>query len=150
MIIPRKYECFGFLYENDPESKDLFDKAFSHFEIDEDRKAKLIEEERYRIPGLFFDPRVAGTLHHCYWYVADSIDKLDQVKSYDNGLTLKDVTDTEFYHYGEVLQLIFYVREPECPQRIAGFTALVSKNGVVEIERSRDWAVPIHKLTLLY
>ena len=38
MIIPRKYEWLGILYEQDPEVKDLVDKAFSLAEITSEYK----------------------------------------------------------------------------------------------------------------
>ena len=105
MIIERKYVPFCVLFNRDKEAWAIFETAFNKSYPKEDRDriaAMLLSQCLYQ--------REVGW---CFGFLGDVIDgfeKLDKEKPYDNGLSYKDVNETEIVSWGDeglVLHLIY-------------------------------------------
>ena len=104
MIIERKYVPFCVLFNRDKEAWEIFNKAFeeSYSKEDRDSVMEMLSPQclYQKDMGWCFDKLVD---------VIDGFEKLDKDKPYDNGLSYKDVNETEIVSRGEeglVLHLI--------------------------------------------
>lgn len=104
MIIEREYVPFCALYNTDKEAWDIFDKAFkeSYPKEDQDRIFAMLSTQ-----CLY--QRDMGWCFVKLQDVIDGFERLDRERPYDNGLSYKDVNDTEIVwrdEEGFVLHLI--------------------------------------------
>ena len=122
MIIKRRYETIGDLIRRDPASREIFRKAceakYKDLPSWEDRLEKWVVINQADlgsgIPGDQYQDLLA------------SLDRLDQMKPYDNGLTYTDVTEIKYEssRKGHAVQLIMKSRKIERPERIVCIVAL--------------------------
>lgn len=108
MIIERKYEWLGILYENDKLSKEAIDKAFdtTRFGSDLKRKEELLVYNSSNIPA--FMNTGCGIPGECYRKFMSDFEKLDVSNPYDNGLTFKDVTNIEYCRSTLTMGVLLY------------------------------------------
>lgn len=104
MIIERKYVPFCVLFNRDQEAWSIFEKAFnaSYPQEDRDRVWKMLSSQ-----CLY--QRDMGWCFNKLLDVIEGFERLDREKPYDNGLSYKDVNETEIVSWGEdglVLHLI--------------------------------------------
>ncbi len=142
MIIQRRYEWLGVLYENDPLSKAAIDRAFAMENIDEDRKKMLIDYNHYNIPA--FLNLGCGIPGMCYSHFMDEFVSLDKIAPYDNGLTFNDVSTIEFETSpkGTAIQCRFINQFADCPYRIVGFAAIKDKKPGFTLIKGWDMKQP--------
>lgn len=135
MIIERKYEWLGILYENDPEAKKLIDEAFELSSLPENEKRRIFEYNRYNISA--FMNIGCGIPGKTYAHFMAEFEALDKNCPYDNGLTFNDVTDIEFEASGNgtAIQMRYISRIYDLPYRIVGFGAIENKNGRLKINK---------------
>ena len=128
MIIKRKYELFGILYGNDPDSKALIDKALDSYHSPSTKEHILFSDSDI-IPA-FFDMG-CGIRGEAYKQIMEGLDKLDKEKPYDNGLSVGDTTrvEHELSRHGKRLQLRLVNQTYDNPYRIVGFVTVGNKNG---------------------
>ena len=137
MIIQRKYELLGILYQNDQLSKKAIDTAFIEANINEERKKELLEYNHDNISA--FMNTGCGIPGACYSHFMDEFEKLDQSYPYDNSLSFKDVSCIEFEtsRKGTAIQMRFVSKKYDLPYRIVGFAAL--ENTDQEIHINKGW-----------
>ena len=141
MIIPRKYEWLGKLYQEDELSRNAIDAAFDN--ADYTRKAEnsslyskdALLEYNYANISAFLNLG-CGIPGNIYSSFMKAFEDLDKTHPYDNGLTFKDVTNIEFEtsRKGTAIQMRF-VCELDGMYRIVGFSALQNNNGIVSIDK---------------
>jgi hypothetical protein len=132
MIIRRRYEIIGELIKRDSGAKDVFYKAFSDAKRPE---RDFILEADYEVI-----PHYAG-MGSCLPNLRDilsSLDKLDEMSPYDNGLSYRDVTRIEYQpsRKGNAIQLVMKFSVADCPDRIVKVIAIDDKNTIEE------WDIP--------
>lgn len=140
MIIKRKYEWLGYLYENDPSSKIAIDDAFKVLQLDETLKKELLEYNYCNISAfLNIDCGIPG---ESYSYFMNEFEKLDKTEPYDNGLSFKDVSSIEYEasRKGSAIQMRFVSKFADCPYRIVGFAAIESIDGKPVINKGWEMA----------
>ncbi len=137
MIIPRKYEWLGILYEQDPDSRKLIDEAFRITKTGREKKKWLMDYNMANIPA--FLNLGCGIPSDTYRYFMDGFEKLDKTKPYDNGLTFNDVTGIEYEtsRKGTAIQMRFISELADSPYRIVGFAALENREGFVR--KNKGW-----------
>lgn len=142
MIIARKYEWLGTLYENDPKSREAIDLAFAHEHIDSEKKDYLLKYNHNNISA--FLNLGCGIPGECYQLFMKAFEKLDLDSPYDNGLSFKDVTEVEFEssRRGTAIQLRFVNRVYDLPYRIVGFSALQMKDDGIGLDKGWTMAAP--------
>ena len=144
MIIKRKYEWFGVLYNNDPDSRKVIDDALEMKKMSEDEKKNILESDYCIIPAYMnIESGIPGESYH---YIIKEFEKLDKENSYDNGLTFKDVDAIEYEtnQDGTVLQMKFiYNNRRDMPDRIIGFVALECKDGKCLINEGWEMSSPM-------
>ena len=133
MRIKRKYEWFGFLYENDQLSREAIDVAFAEVVFPEDRKQNLIERGYYLLPANM--DMGSGIPDKCYRSFMDRFEELDKTDPYDNGLTFKDVRSVEIEtsRKGTAIQFKLIKQWYDMPERIVGFVAVENVNNQIAI-----------------
>ena len=138
MRIKRKYEWFGFLYENDPLAKEAIDVAFAEVDFPEDRKQHLIEQGYSLIPAYM--DLGSGIPGQCYRSFMDRFDELDISDPYDNGLTFKDFSQVEYTtsRKGTAVQFRLIKQNADYPYRIVGIVAVENANGKYAINKGWD------------
>ncbi len=131
MIIERKYEWFGMLYESDPFSKAVIDKAF--LSIDDELKKELFSYNHYGIPAFF--TLGCGIPGECYSFMMEEFEKLDKSNPYDNKLTFNDVTRVRHSNYneGKSIQIELINEFPDMPYRIVGHFSISYNDGIATI-----------------
>lgn len=144
MIIERKYEWLGILYENDELSKAAIDKAFDTTTFSSDMKSK---EELLIYNGAYIPAFMnigCGIPGECYRKLMGDFEKLDASNPYDNGLTFKDVTRIEYEasRKGTAIQMRFVSERAEMPYRIVGFAAIQNTNGAISINKGWGMTAP--------
>ena len=144
MIIKRKYEWLGALYENDASSKVAIDDAFASEGIGNDKKRELLNMSYSDIPAFFNTGcNIPG---ECYVRIMKAFDQLDKTEPYDNGLTFKDVTTIEYEtsRKGKEIQCRFVEEKPtfDIPYRIVGFTTIENKGTKLEIVDNWEMTPP--------
>lgn len=142
MIVPRKYECFGILYENDEKARKLIDEAFAGFD-ERGRgitKEKLIRYNHDRITAWF--DLGCGIPGGIYRTILEGFGDLDASCPYDNGLDFRDVRRIEYMpsRKGMALEMRFVHEAVEQPYRIVGFAAIRNSGG--RIETDPGWEMP--------
>lgn len=142
MILQRKYEWLGVLYENDKQAKDAIDNAFSVENIAEDIKQELLDYNHYNIPA--FLNLGCGIPGKCYALFMEAFEKLDAISPYDNGLTFNEVTSIEYEssRKGTAIQMRFVSKMYDMPYRIVGFAAVESKEGKIAINKGWQMTDP--------
>ena len=142
MIIARKYEWLGLLYENDPYSHEIIDKAFALSDWGLKEKEKLLSYNHSNIPA--FLNLGCGISGESYAYMMKEFEKLDKVYPYDNGLTFKDVTSIEYEtsRKGTAIQMRFINQMYDLPYRIVGFAAIGNKDNVLSINEGWEMTAP--------
>ena len=104
MIIKREYVPFCVLFNSDKEAQKIFEKAFEESYPKEDRDrimAMLLPQCLYQ--------KDMGWCFNKLGDVIEGFERLDKEKPYDNGLSYKDVNETEIVSCGDeglVLHLI--------------------------------------------
>ena len=90
MIIERQYVPFGVLFNRDKEARSIFEKAFeeSYPKEDRDRVMAML------LPQCLYQKDM-GWCFNKLGDVIEGFERLDKEKPYDNGLTYKDVNETE-------------------------------------------------------
>jgi len=143
MIIPREFEWFGALYENDPESRRVIDEGFEKANVNDETKKELIICNQVIIPA--FMNIECGIPGKAFRYMMDRFEQLDKTNPYDNGLSFKDVTDIEFEssRKGTAIQMRFVNRISDLPYRIVGFAAIENTEGEVKINKGWDMWRPV-------
>lgn len=133
MIIKRKYEWFGYLYEVDDDVKEIIDKAFENADSPDEWKQKVLEYNYYNISACFNIG--CGLPRDSYSYIMECFDKLDAEKPYDNGLTFKEVNSIEYEtsRKGTAIQMRFVQKGTENMYRIVGFAALENIDGDIKV-----------------
>lgn len=104
MIIKRKYVPFCVLFNRDKEAWDIFEKAFNESYPEQDR-----ERVASRLFEQCLEQREMGWCFKKLEDVIDGFERLDKERPYDNGLSYKDVNETEIVYRDEegfVLHLI--------------------------------------------
>ena len=131
MIIARKYEWLGILYDNDPESRKLIDEAFTLTPRAIEEKKFLLENNHCNISA--FLNLGCGIPGETYQYFMKGFEALDQEHPYDNGLTFKDVTSIEYEtsRKGTALQMRFVCQPYDFRYRIVGVVAIENRDGKV-------------------
>ena len=76
MIIQRKYEWLGVLYENDPLSKEVIDQAFALGKLSEAQKKELLKYNHCNISA--FMNIGCGIPGKSYSYFMSEFEKLDK------------------------------------------------------------------------
>ena len=104
MIIKREYVPFCVLFNRDKEAWSIFEKAFeeSYPKADRDRIMAML------LPQCLYQKDM-GWCFNKLGDVIEGFEKLDKEKPYDNGLSYKDVNETEIVSCGDeglVLYLI--------------------------------------------
>lgn len=142
MIIPRKYEWLGILYEQDPEVKDLVDKAFDLAKITSEYKKRLLEYNHCNLPA--FLNMGCGIPGDSYSFIMQGLEVLDKTKPYENGLSFSDVTNIEYEtsRKGTAIQMRFVSEPADCPYRIVGFAAVENRNGSIRKNKGWEMAAP--------
>lgn len=124
MVIARKYEWLGHLYDKDPAARALIDEAFERHLVTDSEKKEMLEFNHFRIsesmdlgygvPSLF------------YTELMDGFAKLDKSDPYDNGLTYNDVTDIEYdvKKNGKAIQLRLISRHRGGPDALVAVAEL--------------------------
>lgn len=137
MIISRKYEWLGALYQNDASSKAAIDRAFNAVDIPAKQKEYLLEYNRFNIPA--FLNLGCGIPGRCYALFMEKFEELDKTNPYENGLSFNDVSDIEFEKgaEGAAIQMRFVSKTNDGIYRIVGFAALTNKNG--KMAMSKGW-----------
>ena len=130
MIIKRKYEWFGFLYEKDAEAKRIIDEAFELFQRPNQPTKEEVLKYTYSSISAFFDLG-CGMDGNTYQYILKEFDSADKTVPYDNGLTVGDTTSVEheLSRHGKRLQLRLVNQMYDNPYRIVGFVTVSSENG---------------------
>lgn len=142
MIIARKYEWLGILYDNDPESRKLIDEAFTLTPRAIEEKKFLLEYNHRNISA--FLNLGCGIPRETYQHFMKGFEVLDQEHPYDNGLSFKDVTSIEYEtsRKGTALQMRFISQVYDLPYRIVGFTAIENEDGQTRINRGWEMIAP--------
>lgn len=142
MVIKRKYEWLGYLYENDPSSKQVIDQAFDLMKVDEAWRKELLEFNYYNISTCLNIG--CGIPGQSYAYYMEAFDKLDKEEPYDNGLSFKDVTSIEFEtsRKGTAIQMRFVSEIYDIPYRIVGFAAIENRDGIIAMNDGWEMARP--------
>lgn len=142
MIISRKYEWLGILYENDPMSKKLIDKSFENGGVDSKTKQSLLEYNTGNIPAYM--DLGCGIPGPVYKDIMQGFEKLDALQAYDNGLTFKDVDSIEYEtrRKGTAIQMRFVISLNDLPYRIVGLAAIENKDGKMEINEGWEMYSP--------
>ena len=142
MIIPRKYEWLGVLYQNDLLSKNAIDKAFAQLGINDNRKKELLEYNHCSI-SAFMDLG-CGIPGECYSNFMKAFEKLDCDIPYDNGLSFNDVSSIEYEtsRKGKAIQMRFVSQKCELPLRIVGFASLENTDGEIQINKGWQMTNP--------
>ena len=142
LIIQRKYEWLGLLYQNDPSSKEAIDTAFAQLNINDNRKKELLEYN-YSCISAFMDLG-CGIPGECYSRFMDEFDNLDNSHPYENGLSFNDVSDIEYEtsRKGTSIQMRFVSKKFDLPYRIVGFAALYNTNGKILINKGWQMTNP--------
>ena len=137
MIIARKYEWLGILYEQDPNSKKLIDEAFEIIKTSQKKKKWLMDYNKTNIPA--FLNIGCGIPGETYRYFMVGFEELDKTNPYDNGLTFNDVTSIEFEtsRKGTAIQMRFVNQVLDSPYRIVGFAAVENKDG--SVRKNKGW-----------
>ena len=137
MIIKRKFELFGILYEKDPDSKAVIDSALDAYHSAQEKK-NILEGDSGAIPAYF--DMGCGIAGNAYKQIMDGFDKLDKGKPYDNGLSVGDTTKVEFElsRHGKRLQLRLVNQMYDNPYRIVGFVTVSDEDGKPVITDGRD------------
>lgn len=135
MIIKRKFEWFGVLYNSDPLSREAIERALTHISISEKQIEEIVNVNYDNIPA-FFDLG-CGIPGECYKSFMDQFDKLDTTNPYENGMSFKDVTKIEYEtsRKGTAIQMRFVSMPFESAYRIIGIFALENNNGHMEINK---------------
>lgn len=137
MIIAREYEWFGYLYNNEPLSRELIDEVFSVHKVDNELKKFLLEANHYNAAAyMTFGCGISGDV---YAHIIDGFRVLDKTAPYDNGLTFNDVTNIEFETSLKrtAIQMRYVSKIYDIPYRIVGFAAIENKDGHMRI--SKGW-----------
>ncbi len=118
---------FGILY-NDPDSKKIIDEALDQYHSVSQKNAILRGDSNF-IPAYF--DMGCGIAGNAYKQIMAGLDKLDNEKPYDNGLSLGDTTNVEyeFSRHGKRLQLRLVNMRYGDPYRIVGFVTVSERNG---------------------
>ena len=142
MVIQRKYEWLGTLYENDKQAKAAIDKAFSSGNITSECKKELLDYNYHNIPA--FLNLGCGIPGNCYALFMEEFEKLDALSPYDNGLTFSAVTNVEYEtsRKGTAIQMRFVSRMSDMPYRIVGFAAIKNIEGKITIDRGWQMTDP--------
>ena len=142
MIIQRKYEWLGVLYENDPLSKEVIEKAFALTELSEAQKKELLEYNHCNISA--FMNIGCGIPGDSYSYFMSEFEKLDKTSPYENGLSFKDVSNIEYEasRKGTAIQLRLVSQLFDSPYRIVGFVAVENKQGVISLCKGWEMTAP--------
>ena len=142
MIVERKYEWLGLLYQNDEQSRSAIDKAFLEENVDEDKKRELLDYNYFNIPE--FLNLGCGIPWESYKRFMKDFERLDIVSPYDNGLTFKDISDIEYEtsRKGTAMQMRFIIRTLDIPYRIVGFVAIENIKGTININEGWDMIPP--------
>ena len=137
MIIKRKFELFGILYENDPDSKAVIDSALDAYHSAQEKK-HILEGDSGAIPAYF--DMGCGIAGGAYKQIIKGLDKLDNKKPYDNGLSVGDTTSVEheLSQDGKRLQLRLVKQVYDDPYRIVGLVVLSSEEGKAVITDGWD------------
>ena len=142
MIVPRKYEWLGLLYENDSDSKTVIDKAFESFHISAEQKVKLLDYNHCNISA--FLNLGCGIPGEVYASFMKDFEALDKTSPYDNGLTFNDVSSIEYEtsRKGSAIQMSFITQMYDSPYRIVGFAAIDNEKGVLKINKGWTMTAP--------
>lgn len=142
MIIPRKYEWFGMLYEIDEDVKEIVDEAFKRADSDDAWKKKVLEYNYSNISAFFNIG--CGLPRGSYKYIMEKFDALDKEKPYDNGLTFRDVTRIEYEasRKGVAMQMRFVSEKAESDYRIVCFAAIENNDGKMKINPGWELGAP--------
>lgn len=142
MIIPRKYEWLGVLYENDADVKEIVNKAFSLVEMTPEWKKELLEYNHFNIPA--FLNLGCGIPGESYSYIIKEFELLDKEKPYDNGLNFKDVSSIEYEtsRKGSAIQMRFVSQHWDGPYRIVGFASIENKDSKNRIGKGWEMVAP--------
>lgn len=142
MIIPRKYEWLGVLYEKDPVSRDLIDKAFAISNCDPEIKEELLKYNQCNIPA--FMNIGCGIPGQSYAFFMEGFEKLDESNPYDNDLTFNDVTRIEYEtsRKGFAIQMRFVNEACDSPYRIVGFAAIKNNKGRIKTDTGWNMIAP--------
>ena len=133
MIIKRKYEWLGVLYENDPLSRQAVDEALACENVKEDWKKELLEYNYSRIPAVF--DMGCGFPSNSYVSFMEAFERLDKTNPYDNGMTFKDVNSVEFEtsRKGTAIQFRLISKLWDSPRRIIGFVSVENNDAVLKL-----------------
>ena len=104
MIIKREYVPFCVLFHNDKDAWDIFERAINKSFPNEDRERVLA----MLMPQCLYQREMGWCIKNI-GDVIDGFERLDKETPYDNGLSYKDVNDTEIVSWGEeglILHLI--------------------------------------------
>ena len=144
MIIPRKYEWFGYLYEHDMKSKELVDELFADYdESHAITKEKILKFNYYR--PVAYMGMGCGIPGEIYNSIKKEFEKLDKSDPYDNGLTFKDVTriEHEVSRKGTAIQMKFVSEMYDYPQRIVAFGSLENRDGEIVLGDGWEMTPPL-------
>ena len=104
MVIKREYVPFCVLFNRDKEAWGIFEKALKESFPDDDIERVM----NLLLPQCLYQKQMDWCINKI-GDVIDGFEKLDKEKPYDNGLSYKDVNETEIVSWGEeglVLHLI--------------------------------------------
>ena len=142
MIIKRKYEWFGALYEKDIKVRALIDEAFELESVSDNLKRELLEGNYHSIPA--FMGMGCGIPGKCYVHIMDGLEVLDKEIPYDNELTFGAISRIEYEtsRKGTAIQMRFVHESADIPYRIIGFAALDNKTGTIDINKGWEMTKP--------
>ena len=134
MIIARKYEWLGHLYDRDPGARAAIDEACERNQVSESEKKEMLVFNHFRIAEQM--DLGYGVPNQFYTELMDAFEGLDQKEPYDNRLTFNDVTDVEYEvnRKGTAIRLMLYSRHHDGPD------ALVA---VVDVGEKRSEAAAV-------
>ncbi len=144
MIIQRKHEWLGILYEQDALARAAIDEAFTSEKVGNNEKEKLLNYNHFNIPA--FLNIGCGIPGKCYARFMEAFDKLDKTAPYDNGLTFNNVTSIEYEtsRKGTAIQCRFVEERPsfDIPYRIVGFATIENRGLKLEIINNWEMTQP--------
>lgn len=141
MVIDRKYEWLGILYENDPAAKKLINEALKIGKVTKEWKKRVLEYNHSHCPA--FLGMGCGLPGESYRHIMDGLEELDKKMPYDNGLTFSAVTDIEYEtsRRGNAIQMRL-VNKADGLYRIIGFVAVENKDNKMRINKGWDMWPP--------
>lgn len=130
MIIKRRYEWFGHLYEHDAAAKAIVDAVYAKNGAAETfSKESVLKHLHFSIPDFFNIG--CGISGRTYAEIMNAFDAADLEQPYDNGLTFRAVNHIEYEvsRSGSHIQLRLVNRGPDGLYRIVGFVTVEDCGG---------------------